>query len=122
MVRIAVGGQVDRKKVAELARKVGGDRVQVTDASDLEAAMAVKNGKADYYFGACHTGGGGLAMAIAMLGKPKCETVSMPGRPPKEEQIRKAVESGIVGFGFTADHAEQAVSMIVKAILERSPA
>jgi hypothetical protein len=116
LVRIAVGGQVDRKKVAELARKVGGDRVQVTDASDLEAAMAVKNGKADYYFGACHTGGGGLAMAIAMLGKPKCETVSMPGRPPKEE------ESGIVGFGFTADHAETAVSMIVKAILERNPA
>lgn len=122
LVRIAVGGQVDRKKVAEYVRKIGGDRVQVSESSDLEAAMAVKNGKADYYFGACHTGGGGLAMAIAMLGKPQCQTVSMPGRPPKEEDIRQAVKSGIKGFGFTADHAEKAVSMIMKAILERNPA
>lgn len=121
LVRIAVGGQIDRKRVAELVRKIGGDKVEVSEASDLESARAVKNGKADYYFGACHTGGGGLAMAIAMLGKSQCETVSMPGRPPKEEEIRKAVESGIKGFGFTVEHAERAVSMIVKAILERSP-
>lgn len=122
MVRFAIGGQVDKKKVAELVRKVGGDAVEVSEHSDLEAAMQVKSGRADYYLGACHTGGGGLAMAIAMLGKPLCLTVSMPGRPPKEEEIRKAVADGVKAFAFTADHAERAVPMIVKAILERSRA
>jgi len=122
MIRFAVGGQVDKKKVADLVRKVGGSAVQVTEHSDLEAAMQVKNGKADYYIGACHTGGGGLAMAIAMLGKARCLTVSMPGRPPKEDEIRKAVADGVKAFAFTADHAEQAVPMIVRAILERGQA
>ncbi len=122
MIRFAIGGQVDKKKVAELVRKVGGDAVQVTEHSDLEAAMQVKTGKADYYLGACHTGGGGLAMAIAMLGKAQCLTVSMPGRPPKEDEIRNAVANGVKAFAFTADHAEQAVPLIVRAIIERSQA
>lgn len=122
LIRFAIGGQVDKKKIAEMVRRLGGDAVQVTEASDLEAAMQVKTGKADYYLGACHTGGGGLAMAIAMLGKAQCLTVSMPGRPPKEDEIRSAVAAGVKAFAFTADHAEQAVPMIVRAILERGQA
>ena len=42
--------------------------------------MAIKTGAADFYLGACNTGGGGaLAMAIALLGMGQCATVSMPG-------------------------------------------
>lgn len=117
MVRVAVGGQVDRKKVAELARRYGGSEVEVTEASDLEAAMAVKNGKADYYLGACHTGGGGLAMAIALLGRTSCLIASMPGRAPKPQEIADAAKAGVKAYGFTADHAELAVPLIIRAIL-----
>lgn len=118
MVRIAVGGQVDRRKVSALVRQHGGDKVEVLEASDLDAAMAVKTGKADYYVGACHTGGGGLAMAIALLGKPKCHIASSPGRPPKADDIHKAAAAGVRAYGFAADHAELAVPIILKAILE----
>lgn len=118
MIRIAVGGQVDKKKVVSLVEQHGKGQVSVKEYSDIEAAMAVKSGQADYYLGACHTGGGGaLAMAIAMLGKANCATVSMPGRPPKAEEVEAAVKGGAKAFGFTADHIEQAVPMILEALL-----
>jgi len=118
MKKIAVGGAIDKKKVAEEIRKYGGDKVQVSIMSDIEAAMAVKNGSADYYLGACATGGGGaLAMAIAFLGANKCATISMPGNPPKHEAIKSAFEQGKVAFGFTNDHIEKAVPMIMQLIL-----
>lgn len=118
MLRIAVGGAIDKPKVAEAIKKIGGERVEVKIMSDIEAAMAVKNGKADYYIGACATGGGGaLAMAMALIGAAKCATVSMPGKPPKEQDVLKALKNGKVAFGFTNDHIEKAVPMIMNAIL-----
>lgn len=120
MKRIVVGGAIDKQKLAEEIKKVGGDMVQVQVMSDIEAAMSVKSGSADYYLGACMTGGGGaLAMAMAFLGAHKCATVSMPGNPPKEEAVRKAFEQGKVAFGFTNDHIEKAVPMILNLILEK---
>ena len=118
MVRIAVGGAIDKPKVAEAIKRIGGERVQVEIMSDIEAAMAVKNGRADYYIGACATGGGGaLAMAMALIGATKCATLSMPGRPPKEQDVVKAFKEGKVAFGFTNDHIEKAIPMIMNAIL-----
>ncbi|TZE80971.1 DUF2620 family protein [Calorimonas adulescens] len=120
MIKIAVGGAIDRQKVAEAIKKAGGDRVEAKVMADIEAAMAVKNGQAEYYFGACATGGGGaLAMAMALLGAQKCATVSMPGRPPKEEEVVKVVEQGKVAFGFTNDHIDRAVPMILSAIFKK---
>ena len=57
-------------------------------------------------------------MAIALLTMSKCATISMPGRPPKEEDVKKEVEAGKVAFGFTADHIQAAVPMILKEILK----
>lgn len=120
MIEIAVGGAIDRQKVADAIKKAGGDKTEVKVMADVEAAMAVKNGQADYYLGACATGGGGaLAMAMALLGAQKCATVSMPGRPPKEEEVIKAVEQGKVAFGFTNDHIDRAVPMILNAIFKK---
>ncbi|NPV71052.1 MAG: DUF2620 domain-containing protein [Firmicutes bacterium] len=113
-----IGGQVDKGTVLTLARRHGGARVEAIALSDIEAAMEVKSGRADYYLGACLTGGGGLAMAIALLGIERCVTVSSPGRPPKPEEIRKHVRAGKKAFGFTADHAEAAVPAIIQALLE----
>ncbi|WP_409271287.1 DUF2620 domain-containing protein [Neobacillus sp. SCS-31] len=115
-MKIVIGGQVDKKEIESLVKSFDSS-ITTMVKSDLEAAMAVKTGQADYYLGACHTGGGGaLAMAIALLGKPNCETVSMPGRKPVEANVIQAVNEGKIAFGFTADHKEQAVPMILAAI------
>jgi len=115
-MKIVIGGQVEKKEIEKLVKEID-PSIETVVKSDLEAAMAMKTGQADYYIGACHTGGGGaLAMAIAMLGRNQCETVSMPGRKPKEENVVEAVKAGKKAFGFTGDHAEIAVPMILKAI------
>jgi hypothetical protein len=119
MLRIVVGGQIDKDRVAEIIRKLGGDKVTVTVKSDIEAAMLIKTNQADYYFGACNTGGGGaLAMAIALLGMGLCATVSMPGKIRSDEEIIKEVESGKKAFGFTPQHAEQVLPVIMNKILK----
>lgn len=119
MVRIAVGGQIDKEAIAQMIRKIGGDKVTVSVKSDIEAAMAIKTNQADYYFGACNTGGGGaLAMAIALLGMGLCATVSMPGKMKSSEEIIKEIENGKKAFGFTPQHAEQVIPVIMNKILK----
>ncbi|SKA97176.1 Protein of unknown function DUF2620 [Caloramator quimbayensis] len=120
MIRIVVGGQIDKERIANLIREIGGDNVKVEIKSDIEAAMAIKTDNADYYFGACNTGGGGaLAMAIALLGLPLCATVSMPGNIKSDEEIKKEIENGKKAFGFTPQHAEQVIPVIMKKILNK---
>ena len=120
MIKFVVGGQVEKQQIAGLVKEIGGDKVEVQIKTDLQAASDMKTGKADYYLGACHTGGGGaLSMAIALLTRDKCVTVSMPGKQPKEEEIIKAVAEGKIAFGFTGDHYEKAVSVIVNQILKK---
>ncbi|KEQ22470.1 hypothetical protein ET33_23355 [Paenibacillus tyrfis] len=119
-VKIVIGGQVEKKEIEALVKQYGGDAVETFVKSDLEAAVALKTGQADYYLGACHTGGGGaLAMAIAVAGKAQCETVSMPGHPPTPEKVNAAVAKGAKAFGFTGDHKEQAVQLIMNALLHK---
>lgn len=115
-----MGGQVQKQEIAQLIKDLVGDKAEVEIMSDLHAANAVKTGKADYYVGACHTGGGGaLSMAMALLTRDKCETVSMPGRPPVKEKIIEAVDKGKVAFGFTGDHYEAAVPIIITELLKK---
>lgn len=120
MIKIAVGGAIEKKKVAETITKCGGDKVEVKIMSDIEAAMQVKTGKANYYFGACATGGGGaLAMAITLLGASNCATVSMPGKPPEDSYVDEMVRQGKIAFGFTSDHIEKAVPLILNCIFKK---
>ncbi len=118
-MKIVVGGQVDRQKIADKIKEIGGAEVEVEVMDDIQAATAIKSGEADYYFGACHTGGGGaLGMAMAILTNAKCATVSMPGRGPKAEKIEKEVAAGKVAFGFTADHIDKAVTLLLDNLLK----
>ncbi len=113
---MVIGGQVEKKEMQALIETID-PSIETVIKADVDAAMAIKTGQADYYLGACHTGGGGaLAMAIALIGKDQCETVSMPGRKPNEEKVIQAVEDGKKAFGFTGDHMEKAVPMIINAI------
>lgn len=119
MVKIVVGGQIDKQEIAKLVETVGGDQVTVDIKGDLDAAMAMKAGQYDYYVGACNTGGGGaLAMAMAMLGPDLCSTVSMPGSIKDDEFIIGEIEKGKKAFGFTAQHAEQVVPVLVKEFIK----
>src|SRR5690625_1171417 len=115
-MKIVVGGQVEKKAIEQMIKDFD-PLIVTTVKSDVEAAMSLKTGQADYYLGACHTGGGGaLAMAIAIVGRDQCETVSMPGRQPKKEKITQAVNDDKKASGFPGDHAEQTVPMILQAI------
>ncbi|MEC5425217.1 DUF2620 domain-containing protein [Virgibacillus sp. C22-A2] len=115
-MKIVIGGQVEKKGIEALIKEID-PSIETVVKSDLDAAMEIKTGKADYYLGACHTGGGGaLAMAIAMIGRSQCETVSMPGKKPQVSKVEEAVSSGKKAFGFTGDHMETAVPMIINAL------
>lgn len=119
MIRIVVGGQINKQEICAFARKFLGDRATVDVKNDLDAAMAMKSGQYDYYIGACNTGGGGaLALAMALLGAPLCQTISMPGRISPDADIIAAVKAGKKAFGFTAQHAEQVLPVLLGAILD----
>lgn len=120
MIRFVVGGQLAKGKIAELTRGICGDKASVAVMQDVGAAMAIKNGAADYYLGACNTGGGGaLALAIAILGMGVCETLTTPGRTCDLDKIKAALDNGKKAFGITDEHVTQIVPMLVTEILAR---
>ena len=115
-MKIVVGGQIDKENVAEIIKKYIPE-AEITIKSDIDAAMDVKMGNVDYYFGACNTGGGGaLAMAIAIAGADKCATLAMPGNILEEEKIRDEVKAGKVAFGVTPQSAEQVIKIVAEYI------
>ncbi len=119
MVRIVVGGQINKQEIHDFLQK-NYEGIELAIKNDLDAVNALKMGKFDYYVGACNTGGGGaLAMAIALLGQNQCKTISMPGKVFPDEEIIAAVKEGKKAFGFTAQHAEQVLPVLMKAILEK---
>lgn len=118
-MKIAIGGQIAKPEIEAAVRELAGDRVEIVVMGDVDAAMAVKNGEADYYLGACNTGGGGaLSMAIAILGYGNCATVSMPGNIKSDEDIIAEVQNGKKAFGFTPEHIGKVVPVIMTALLE----
>lgn len=120
-MKIVIGGQIDKDKIRDMVLDLVGDDVQVDIKSDLDAAMAIKNGDYDYYVGACNTGGGGaLAMAMALLGSDNCSTISVPGSIKSDEFIIEEVEKGKKAFGFTAQHAEQVLPVLIKEIIKNN--
>jgi|SRR5690554_796546 len=119
MIKIAVGGQMDKQNIAALIEKHGQGQVEVSIKSDIEAVLAVKNNQAQYYFGACATGAGGaLAMAQALLGAQQCLSVSLPGKIISDQEIQKGVEEGKKAFGFVNTDAEKVVPILVDTILK----
>lgn len=118
MIRIVIGGQIEKQLIAKTVRHImGEDKVRVDIMGDFAAAMAVKDGKYDYYLGACNTGGGGaLAMAIALLGYGKCQTLAMPSKLLSAEEIAAAVQKGKKAFGFTTQHLDKILPPLIAAI------
>ncbi|PLR80603.1 DUF2620 domain-containing protein [Bacillus canaveralius] len=119
MLRIVVGGL--KKDVTERAVKAaGGDKVQVTVTSDFEGAKKVKAGDADYYLGACNSGGGAaLSVAIGILGYANCSTVAKNGKKPNAEEIQKLVNDGKIAFGMAVEGIEESVPVIINSLLKK---
>lgn len=120
MLKVVVGGQIDKDKIYSKIQELAGDKIEADIKNDLDAAMAIKNGQYDYYIGACNTGGGGaLAMAIALLGQDKCSTISMPGSIKDESFIIEEVEKGKKAFGFTAQHLDEVLPILLREITKK---
>jgi len=117
MIRIVIGGQIEKQIIAKTVREMLGEEAKVDIKGDFDGAMAVKDGRYDYYLGACNTGGGGaLAMAIALLGHNKCITLAMPGKLLSDEEIGAAVQEGKIAFGFTTRHLDRILPCLIAAI------
>ena len=118
MVKIVVGGQLAKEDIAAQIRAAGGDKVQVTVKDDIQGAMDIQSGAADYYFGACQTGGGGsLGMAIAICGYGRCVTVASPGKTMAESEIVAAVKGGKKCFGMVVEAIPVVVPVLVREMI-----
>ena len=120
MIKIAVTG-MGKERIAQLATSSGDGRVEALVKSDFEAALAVKNGQADYYIGACQSGAGGaLGVANAILGSANVARLSGLGSAPDPEQIGEAVSGGRRAFGLANSHIDTVVPLLVRAIIDRA--
>ncbi|MCC8380239.1 DUF2620 domain-containing protein [Xenorhabdus sp. PB30.3] len=120
-MKFVVGGQIEKEKIAECIRQLAGDKAaSVVIMNDIEASMAIKNGDADYYFGACNTGGGGaLAIAIALIGLDLCATIGMPGKILSDDEIIAHIKAGKKAFGFTGQDIDIVLPVIINTIISQ---
>lgn len=119
MIKIVVGGQMDKQPIAAFVKEKVQGKAEVSVMSDIEAAMAVKNGIADYYIGACSTGAGGaLGIAFGLLGAPKCVSISTPAKRMSKEEIEKEVANGKIAFGFVNYDLENVIPELLDIIVK----
>ncbi|RAJ63475.1 uncharacterized protein DUF2620 [Streptomyces sp. Amel2xB2] len=118
MTKILVGG-VGKAQVAEVLADLGIDGLEASLSSDMEAAMRLRAGQADYYLGTCHTGAGAsLGVLLGVLGSGTCHTF---GRSvPTQEEVAGLLADGKRVFGFGMDQLSDATPVIARAIAAHS--
>lgn len=120
MIKIVIGGQLAKQEIEQEVKKIAGNQVELTIKGDLDAAMALKSGQADFYIGACETGSGGaLAMPIAIVGKSQSVTLASPSSIMSAEQIEQEVKNGKTAFGFTKNSKDQVLPILIPALLQK---
>ncbi|MHA6481836.1 DUF2620 family protein [Paenibacillus sp. strain BS8-2] len=119
MIRIVIAG-LQKDRIERCAKEAGGEHISTLVTTDMDAARKVKNGDADYYIGACNSGGGAaLSIAIGLLGYGRCATVAKNGSKPDPVQIDTLVSKGTIAFGIAEESIEQAVAFVVQSILKK---
>ncbi|MET8475124.1 DUF2620 domain-containing protein [Streptomyces sp. NPDC006422] len=118
MTKILTGG-VGKVEAANAVKELGLDGVEVTVSSDMDAAMKLRAGQADYFLGTCHTGAGAsLGVLVGLMGQPACHTF---GRSvPTEEEVDALLADGKKVFGFSMDQIDRIAPMLARAIAARS--
>jgi hypothetical protein len=118
MITFVVAG-MGKERIAQLVKDAGGGQAEAVTKTDLEAAMAVKAGTADYYVGACQSGAGGaLGVANAILGSDRVVRLSGVGTTADPDDVRAAVASGKRAFGISINQIDAVVPVLVRAILD----
>lgn len=114
MTKILTGG-VGKTEVAAVVQRLGLDGVEVVVSNDMDAAMKLRAGQADYYLGTCHTGAGAsLGVLVGLMGSGACHTF---GRSvPTEDQVAALLAGGTKVFGFSIDQIDTATPVIARAI------
>jgi hypothetical protein len=118
MTRILTGG-VGKTEVADALRQLSIDGLEVTVSSDMEAAMKLSSGQADYYLGTCHTGAGAsLGVLLGLLGSGACHTFGRGN--PTEPEVAALLNDGKKVFGFGMDQISTTTPVIARAIAART--
>lgn len=118
MTKILIGG-VGKAEVAQVLGELDVKGLDVAGSSDMEAAMKLRAGQADYYLGTCHTGAGAsLGVLLGVLGSGMCHTFGR--RVPTEEEVAELLDSGKKVFGFGMDQISDTTPVIVRAIAART--
>ncbi|MEV7088175.1 DUF2620 domain-containing protein [Streptomyces sp. NPDC093085] len=114
MTEILTGG-VGKTEVADILSRLGLDGVAVRVSNDMDAATALRTGRADYYLGTCHTGAGAsLGLLVALLGTSQCHTF---GRSvPTEDEVAALLSDGKRAFGFALDQIDVLAPLMARAI------
>jgi dihydrodipicolinate synthase/N-acetylneuraminate lyase len=108
-----------KERIAELAKAAGEGEVEATIRTDFEAALAVQNGDADFYIGACQSGAGGaLGVANAILGSSKVVRMASVKNGDEAQAIAAALAEGKNAFGLTRSQVDSVVPVLVKAMVE----
>ncbi|MFD7922160.1 DUF2620 domain-containing protein [Streptomyces sp. NPDC059740] len=114
MTKILTGG-VAKNEVADVVRALSLPDVEVTVSSDMDAAVRLRTGQADFYLGTCHTGAGAsLGVLLGLVGSSACHTF---GRSvPTEEQVAALLADGKKVFGFGMDQIDRTGPVVARAI------
>ncbi|GAB2462352.1 DUF2620 family protein [Xylanimonas ulmi] len=115
-MRIIAGG-VGKAQVADALRSMLRPHDTITVSSDMDAALKLRTGDADYYLGTCHTGAGAsLGVLVGLLGADKCHTFGRAALTA--EDIEAQLSAGKVAFGFSVDQIDDAVPALWAALLK----
>jgi hypothetical protein len=116
MIRIVITG-MGKERMAELVKATGEDTFETSITSDFEAALAIQQGNADYYIGACQSGSGAaLGVAHAILGSSEVFRLANVPRDEEETAIRQALDDGKRAFGLSRAQLENVVPVLARAI------
>ncbi|WP_326679940.1 DUF2620 domain-containing protein [Streptomyces sp. NBC_01237] len=117
MTKILTGG-VGKIEVTDTIRKLAIEGIDVVASSDMDAAMKLRVGQADYYLGTCHTGAGAsLGVLVGLMGAAACHTF---GRSvPTEDEVTALLADGKKVFGFSMDQIDTIAPLMARAIAAR---
>lgn len=120
-MKLVIGGQMDKLLIAKTIDGLALSEFTYETMSDIEAAVAVKSGQADYYIGACATGAGGaLGLAIGIIGGEYCVSISLPGKQLSKGEIAANLKDGKKAFGMVNQDIEVLVPILIECIKENN--
>lgn len=82
MTKILTGG-VGKTEVAHTVSGLALDGLEITVSNDMDAAMKLRAGQADYYLGTCHTGAGASSASWSACSAGRSATPSAAMSPPR---------------------------------------